>query len=120
MGPRAEVYPHGHTLSLPAPDMIQGSHQMHQNLTPRVVKAASLIKHSSLLSIHKHPFLLYRHNFSHHPSVPFMAFLSTSHPLHRILLFNHIIKISDIVRLLLQLKNLQRISLESTINIVFI
>ena len=87
------------TFSLPAPDTTQGSHLMGVNqAAPRVVKAASFLLHSPLLSIYFHhalPSLLalqtclfHSRLFLHRPSILFMTFPSTSYFSYQILLFS--------------------------------
>ena len=66
--------------------------------SPRVVKAVSLLMHLPLLPIHfKHAqssflalqiFLFHSVLFSHRPSIPFVAFLSTQHLSQWIILFS--------------------------------
>ena len=81
------------------PEMIQGLHQIGARKPPLgIVKAASLIMHSSLLSIHFNdtqssflvPMTFFFHStlFLYHPFILFVAFLLTSHLSPQILLFS--------------------------------
>ena len=83
-----------HAFSFPAPDLIQGSHQMRENH----LQGSSRTRQQSVLSIHFYheqssflaiQILLFHSTlFLHRPSIPFIAAFSNSHLSYRIILFS--------------------------------